>query len=365
MKTINKTLLVCFSGCLVLFFLSGCGESRAPDTGKKIRLKIEEKRLYKIPVDEHFTASAEHFQAVGSENSYFLCPDSKALFVLHLQTGKLEKMALFPSLPMPNGYTVDEKKKRMTVYAEDSTSVFTLSGRFLYSYQLEDKTGQGYFGAVNRQFLPIIKGGKQYVQFFANVPESYKNPEFFKHPVEAVWDPKTGKAELIPQAYPANFQQYCYSYNYLADRIELDHNRHGYTFPYNDSIFCINLKTGKKTAHFMGSRKRQAFKYLRYDELSKLHESAFDDVIAANPYYMLTKNFPLSGLYSRILITRDKPNSVVLTQHMLLFDREFTYIGETDPPFNPRILADSKKGLLSLFFDSAKRVITVYKLSWK
>lgn len=351
------------SGVVLLLAAFGC--TGTTKTHNRLHyLKVDKKLLYTIKANAALTGIAEYYQPPGSEQVYFLNADSRTLFRLDLTDGTIHLQAILAGLPFFNGYTVDERRREITVYTDDSVAVYKTNGTYDHSFSINHIAKDGYLVAANRLFLPVRKKDVYYIHYFPATPGSYKNPTFFHGPVEASWNTKTGALKLLPQSYPANFRTHCYGYNYLADRIEIDDHTHGYTFPYNDSLFVLNLRTGKQESHFFGSRDSHVFEHLNYNDLPTLNESVFDELVGANPYYMMSRRFALAGYYTRMLMKRNASNPSQLDQYMVVFDAQFGYLGETKPPFNPCILLDSKKGLLSVSYDLVKHVLTIHRLSW-
>lgn len=360
MKNNNCTL---FIGLSLSALLIGCSGSVSKPPALKL-LEVKRSTCYRIQADELLDGIAEYYQPIGSERVYFLSPERFTLHQLDVNKGKIRLVTIIPNLPYFNAFSVNERKQEFTVYTDDSVVIYNWTGKHLEAYSYNGLSNEGYLVAINRLFLPVTKNGKQYVHYFSNEKKSYKDPHFFQKPVEAEWDPTTNKVRLIPQVYPSNFQQYCYGYNYLADRIEIDASTHGYTFPYNDSIFFCDIKTGKRSSKFFGSYAKKKFKHIRYDEIPTLHESVFDQLVAENPYYMFTRNFPLAGYYTRLLLFQPTEKNPKVQQHLVVFDWEFNYVLETKPPFSPNILVDSKKGLLSMEYSLKDHVLILDRLSW-
>lgn len=326
-------------------------------------LQIRRERVFRIDTHNRLSGIGNFYQPVGSEHIYFIDPPTVRLFDLDLKNGRFTAICLLPDVEFLDAFEVDERNHRILIHSEGVIHTYDWKGRAIGTFAIPQPKG-GFLSVYNRNFLPVRNDGKLYVQYFGDVKGSYRNPATFKAPVEAGIDLKTHRIQLVPQIYPANYQRWCYGYQYTADRMEIAPEIHAYAFPCNDSLFLCNLQTGEHTTHYFGSRAPKQIRHLDFRQLSHLHEDAFTELVDSNPHYLGTKNAPLSGYYLRELVWRKKKHSMHLNERLVIYDREFNYIGESKPTFVARVLADSKKGLLSISFSPKTGIITVDRLIW-
>lgn len=341
--------------------VSGCStaESQKPRLNA---LDIRRTNLYTIDISERMTACGIYAQPQGSDQLYFLDPESFLIHRLNTDNGKLDRIAQLPAIPYYEGFDVDEPRHLFFIYSDNVILTFNWKGEKVREYDLGDRAQSGFLTIINPSFLPIRKGNKLYVQYFENMPDVYKDKRFFSTPVEAELDLKSGKVKQLLQTFPANYRQNCYSYDYTADRLEMNKTTHAYAFPHNDSLFMYNWQTGEKNTIFFGSRRQKKFLYLSYNELSRLNESVFEQLIQDNSRYAFGKRYPLAGYYSRLFARKQNNPEKTREEYLVLFDQNLQYIGESEKGFQPYFLIDSRKGLLSMHLSGHNLIID--KLSW-
>lgn len=343
------------------WIMSGCNTAENKKTGSN-PLDIRRTNLYTIDVSEQMTACGIYAQPQGSCKLYFLDPESFLVHCLNTENGKLDRITQLPVIPYYEGFDVDERRQLFYIYSDNVILTFNRKGEKIREYDLGDRAPNGFLTVINPSFLPIRKGNKLYVQYFENIPDVYKDKSFFSTSVEAELDMKSSKVKQLPQTFPANYRQNCYSYDYTADRMEMNKTTHAYAFPHNDSLFIYNWQTGEKKAVFFGSRRPKKFLYLSYDKLSGLNEAVFEQLIQDNSRYAFGKRYPLAGYYSRLFAQKQNNPEKTREEYLVLFDRNLGYIGESQKGFNPYFLIDSRKGLLSMHLSGNNLIID--RLSW-
>lgn len=338
--------------------LQGCSTPAAKPIVKKT-LDFKREHLFTVDTRGEIVNCTNYYQPAGSENVYFLDPVNCNFHVLNAPTGSLRLLGKLPGTEESDGFTVDEAVKKIYVFYTDSISIHTFDGAHVGAINYHIPQADGFIYMSSQYFPPIIRNNKLYMSFFPNVEGSFRKPEYFKSPVEAEIDLKTKKVHMLDQGYPVTYQQYCYSYNYDPERVQIDANTHGYTFPHSDSIYICNLKTDEHSVRFFGTMQPKKFQHLSYDKLGSLHESVFDELVQTNPHYYAMVSAPLAGYYFRQLISAEK-GSKMAVQRMALFDKDFNYVGES--PIMPNFVIDSKKGLISMRMKNNQIILD--RLSW-
>ena len=351
---------------LALVF-QGCSTTPASTLAEKPHiLHFRLDTVARIPVGNELTTIANFFQPHASSNCYFLDDHNFNFFRVNTDKATLKRLGKISGLEYFEGFSVDEANKELLVVSEDSLLIYQFDGTHKQAFSLSEKAPYGYLVLLNKWFQPIKRGNKLYMHYFPNVEASFKDPDFFKQPIEAEWDLATHKVRLIAQDYPTNNQLYCYGYNYAPDRFVVSGSAHGYSFPYNDSLFIRNLNTGKEQVTFFGSRRKKEFRHIPFNKLAQLNESVFDKLMIENSAYQLSGSAPLSGYYYRTLAYNAgsaKRNSDK-KYCMIIFDRNFKYLGESELDFITGIVADSHKGLTSISKSREKKEVYISRFIW-
>jgi hypothetical protein len=341
--------------------LQSCSADTPAEQKQTVRkeLHFKKEQFCELDIPGKVTTLNEYYQPKGSENVYFLDPVNFGLRILNVGDQTFRLAGVLPDLtPEWEGvFTVDEKAKRVHVFYNDSVVDFNLQGKRVSSTPIPD--GDGFIYASGRFFPPVFKNGKLYISYFPDPANSFKNPEYFNASVEAEVDLGTQQVKLLKQSYPATYREHCYSFGYQARRIEINNEVHGYVFPYVDSIYFTDLKTGKQWTRFFGVRKRPKFAHIPYAELPSLNNSVMIELVKANPEYNFLYSTPMSGYYLRELLIKPKNDGDEFVQNVALFDKDFNYLGETN---ELQLLIDSHDGLLTVEYRSDKLILN--KLSW-
>lgn len=364
MKRKNSNPFI-FGAAVLMLVLQGCGtpSSVRKEVPAARLLDIRRDTLFRIDTRDRITGIAHYFQPVGSESVYFIDPENASIHVLQTGSGKFSFLGTVEQLPYFDCFSVDEAHRKLYLFSEDSMVCCRLNGRRLSAMSLHGITKAGFLSAVNRYFAPVIHDHQLWMHYFPDIDGSYKNPAFFAGAFEVKIDLRTKQVQRLGARYPQNFRDHCYSYNYVPDRMQLNLHSHAYTFPYNDSVFIYDFRKHTRTAHYFGSRLPKQSGYIAYAEIPHLHQTVFDEFVNVNPYYLFANTAPLAGYFTRqIMISDSGKPSPERRQRIILYDRSFRYIGESRPGFQPNIVVDSKKGLLSLSLDGTTLIVNQW--SW-
>lgn len=358
-----ESLLV--GAAALMLVLQGCG-TPVPVPGKSPSVRLLDIRrdtLFRIDTRSRISGIASWFQPPGSETVYFVDPENFSVHALHTGTGEFSYEGSVAGMEYFDCFSVDEAARRLFLFSEDSLVCYSLDCRRQFALSLHGITHDGFLSAVNRYFVPLVRGNMLFMHYFPDIDSSYKNPTFFAGAFEVKVDLRSKQVMRLGVRYPQNFRDRCYSYNYVPDRMELDAHTHAYTFPYNDSVFVYDLRKHTTKVHYFGSRLPKQSGFIDYADIPGLHQTVFDEFVSVNPYYLFAGNEPLAGYFTRqIMISDSGRPSPERRQRIVIYDRNFQYVGESLPQFQPHIVIDSKKGLLSLSFDGT--FLNVNHWSW-
>ena len=331
------------------------------DHAKKL-IELEKEILEVIPIKGILNSATRFYQPVGSNRLYALNSTSGNLFYLKPELDSL-KLVLKTALEAINYYTVDSEFGNYVMVSGDTVHVLDETGDDIYRYPLNKLSKGGFSTVLDQHFAPVVHNNKLYIHHFPNVPESYKSRVFYSQPVEMVIDMKSDSLSLVRQSYPTNYKEYCYGYVYNPHRRALDSNRHAFTYPYNDSVFVVNIKSDSKNSYDFGPADSQSLSKIPINQAQSVSDQTFDSLYLNNPIYRFPKYAPLAGYNIRTMVMpRDSIYDISAVKYVI-YDNEFNYLGETKAiKDGPGQLLDSKDGLRSVKIKNDS--LFIYSLSW-
>lgn len=327
-------------------------------------LKPESDTLKLITLDNSQIKFSDVYQPNGSENVYFINKTGTLLWSLNTSNYSVHSVCELPNLIIDMGFTVNEKEKELVFYcnAKDSLYVFDLGGEMKESMTFAPEREKGiWINCDSRYFLPHRKGNILYSSIFPDMYDGYKKRKYYKQAIEGEYNLLTKTLKLFPQTYPQNFQDNCYGVNYAPHREVLKDNWHAYTFAYNDSIFLYNIKTGEKKQHYFGTRTEKTFLHIPFQKMGSVNTVAIMELMKDNPTYVNFKPMLLSGYFVRYYYA-NLGKEASRSSGVIIYNKEFDYIGEVKVGEFKGMVFDSKTGLLKVKFEKEKLIIS--KIKW-
>jgi len=370
---INNMIIAQFSikqFLLIVLFLLSLNSCVKKDDGRINELNIQFEKIADIEMHDLQVLDAIDFvQPIGENYILFLNRTSKILSRLDLEKLSLTNICTLQTNEI-QGWFYDAKKNECYIEnLSDSIIKFDKNGLAIGEFAIPKfKTG---FFEINtmRNFRPLVNDGIIEFYYSPKVDGNFKNRQFFYMPIEGAINLKDSFMMFANQTYPSNYQQHCYGYNIILDRIVISNSIHAYAFSYNDSIFIYNYKTKQKSKKFFGSRTEKKFSYISYDDIDNTNDEVFEKLMN-NTTYLNSGYAPLSKIYYRWMMGFDSKSDTIKINNtctkkkssLILYDNDFNYIGESKPSFDGGILVDSKRGLLKMNFIHNK--IILKKLIW-
>jgi len=326
------------------------------------KLNFELNKVIEIDTDSLNDGISDIIQPKNSNFILILNKIKNTVYILNFYNYKLEYLCKL-NCNFIEGWFVDDKMKHIYTQTEDTIYKYNIDGVLLEKF-LTPQCEEGYFAILNDNFVPIIKNNKMYYRLFANDENTFKSKSFFSQPIEASFDLKSKKINLLNTSYPFEYKNKCFGYNFDMKRFEISDNLHAYTFSYNDSIFIYNIDNKSIKKYYFGSKQFKEFKYIDFSKINTLNSSVFDELLYSNPFYGFDGYASISNIYYRFLFKTIKNGKIDFTKPILiLYDSNFNYIGESDDSKNFFRLVDSNNGLLSIGIVNKKLII--YKLQWQ
>ena len=379
-ELLNKMKRLVFFVLSIIFCVSCSSQNRTDIPLIKI-LNINYEVITKIPQSGLISDLSNYVQPYGANYIIFYNEKNNVFSKLDFSTMELTKICKIKDKSDYWNWYYDDKNSIFYVVYERVIIKYNVNGNITERKNLPEFK-EGFFEKSNIFFRPLINNEDIYFYFLPKVNGNYKNPDLYTSSIEGKINLKTKKHVKLNQQYPFNYQQHCYGLMYAPQRIKIGNTQHGYLFSYNDSIFVYDITTGYKFQHYLGTHQKKVFKYLDFNEISKLNETIFDELMYSNPFYYLGGFAYYSKLYYRtILFPENKQdaynqiNEINQTQLeqtcrkfegnciLVLYDSNFKYIGESNFMDAPGFIVDSKDGLLSLI--SEKGNIIIRKIVWK
>lgn len=318
-----------------------------------------------IDLDSNLTSISNFYQPYKSEKVYFFDESNLKIYEFNADLLSFNLICnIKETLPFIDGFTVDQQNKEILLFNDSAIFSFDFNGVHKKNYLLPPYNDKGFFTFLNTNFRPLKIDNEIYFHFFPNIEETYQSPIFFEQPIEAKINLNNNKVGFINSYYPSDYLISCFGYNFAPDRIQINDEKFAYSFPYNDTLFIVNLKTNEKEKQYFGSRREVFFNSVPYEQINQLNSTVFEDLFLINSNYAFSNHAPLSGYLTRQIMVSlpgiknlsDKKNCLIL------YDTNYNYIGESDFNFKPGIIIDSKAGLLQLKKEQNKLV--VQKLKW-
>jgi hypothetical protein len=358
----NKLIVI----ITVALVFQSCSSSKS--NNKLHLLDISQDTITKIDAKGIFSIS-NYYQPYQSENVYYLDETNRNLFVLNTSQLRFKKICMISSIPSDTyieGFSVNENNQKIHAFYDNAIHSFNFKGDSIGTQSFEKAYKNGFLTQLNRSYPVIEQKGLFYALFFPNIEETFQSSRFYQQPIEAEYNTKTNMVRLINQNYPTNYKQNCYGINYTPDRILISDKIHGFSFPYNDSLFTINIATGKKESAFYGSRRKHHFEYIPYAKLEGLNQAIFNELNRKNSSYVFSFSAPLAGYYGRCFFLKNSANKYPKYPnypYLILVNNKLEYIGESRKPIHG-IPVDSKNGLYTVLLNSKSHHLIISKLSW-
>lgn len=345
-----------------LLILQGCSSEQDSLVSLNI-LKMNFKNKKEISVDDKLTDISISFQPLLSNCIYFIDPNSKNLSKLNVISSHLSVICKLEEFDRDSErFSVNEQVKEIYLFNSEHVKAYDFNGKLKWQYKFR-YYNNGFVVQINNNNIPIVRNGKLYCHYVKDNVNSYKDSIFFKAPIQIEINQKSGKAQFSKVFYPSSYSDNCYGMNYAPDRLELINNLQLFTFAYSDSAYVYNTITKKVEAHFFGSYKKHEFEFIPFHEIKNLNENVFFEQFFRTPKYIFTKAAPLSGYNLRRLAVMDKKTKK-MKETLVIYDRDFNYVGESINGFKSFINVDSEKGLYSVKFNLEKKCLETYQLSW-
>lgn len=363
MKKINN-LFICLLVCSLLYSCAQNEKKFENENPTKV-LVIKRDTLKMFQINDTIKSINHYYQPYESENFYFLDTYTSKLWKINTENLSLNQVCIISPFTMHDIFVVDEEKNSVLVYGYDTLLFFDLDGRLIKKIGLTDKAKEGYLTNLSSRFVPVVQGEYLFIHYFPKVVseiEPYRSPEFYTKPIEAKLSLTSGKVELINQTYPFNNQQRCFGFNYSPERIVVTSGIHGYTFPYNDSLFVYDIEANKSNKYFFGTHRKKSVNGIPFEVLSFMNSNVFQSLYINTPFYSFSGSAPLAGYFYRSYLYKNDSLSSKVNNSLILLDKKFNYAGESDSSFQAGIIIDSKKGLLML--NKSDNIIYLSKLKW-
>lgn len=291
--------------------------------------------------------------ALNSSNSY--------VFKLNLNGSRFEQLIRLPFETI-SGITFNNHRKSFVLLSNDSIYEYSENG------QLKSATNcglilNGYPCVVNPTSFNLISvKNTVYIHHFYNSENTYKNPVFFKKPIEISFDLKGKTFKLLHSSYPKDYMHYCFGLQFSPDRITNDKNERIYTFAYNDSAFVYSGNSYKTV--FFGSKLSYEKASLNFSKINSYNSSVFESFLNDVSSYNYPKYLQFSKKYIRKFNFKTKGQKSQKVK-LVIYNDNFDYIGETFfKNFGGGLLFDTKElGVVQLFSDGHE--LKIYETTWK
>lgn len=317
-----------------------------------------------IPVGDQLTNASISSQPFGSENVYFIDPNSNILSVVNAATFEFNVLGILDDFdPNTSRFVIHEAQQKVYIYNSDRIVSYFFDGTAKDTIDPLLKKQNGFTVSINDGNAPIIAGDIVYMHYMPNNDKTYKDPDFFKQPVQVEINTKRKTETLSNSYFPQNYRDHCYGINFSPDRFELAENLQGFSFSYNDSLFIYDTKTKQVVPKYFGTRRKHQFQHLEFKDISKLNETVFFDLYEKSPQYYFAQAAPCSGYITRRFSHVPK-GAKKFTTALLIYDKHLNYIGESPFGIKPGIIADSKKGLMSFKLNIEKKCLEISRISW-
>lgn len=315
-------------------------------------LEVKIDTVARLPLPEGAAKDwRNNYQPYASSLCYGLNKTNGQLSAVDLDDLKVWNVCQLTSPVNYTSFVVDEKGQKILVFLDDYLLEYTFNGTVLDTIVLNENAEAGLMSIQSDYFLPVRTGKKLFMHYFSTKhPKTYKDPQFFKAPIEATLNIENHNVEALEVTYPVSYSEHCFGYDFAPDRAVLKENTFMYTFHQNDTAFVYNVETKKHEEHYLGSNLEHNFIHIDYKEIEDLNSMIFSEMLLKSDKYHFTEVLPNSELIARTMLRYDSITNG-LKMNLVLYNLGFDYIGESNFAFNYGPVSDSNHGLSFLTVD--------------
>ncbi len=336
---------------LLFFILVGCTYTKENSPGsERVNISFQLKKIKIIPLAGQDVSLSYAIQYPHSSLIYltnFNTDSTILIYSLDLNTLKLQTILdIIPDFHL-EAYSIDQKKSNIYLFTGEELIIYNFQNQQL-SRKPFGALKEGFLSNLNPVgFYPYIKDNVLFIEYFPNVKETYKSKFFYRQPFQVAIHLNNNELQFLVMTYPQEYQNKCFGYNFIPDRIVGDNNTHVISFPYNDSVYIYNEQGNLLETNYFGSKTKKQFQFIPYEELNNLQQEVFDEFNKDMPHYGFSTFYSFSKIYSRQLMwynnkTGKKEGTIVF------FDVNWNYLGELNTPGTMCLFDSPKYGILKI-----------------
>jgi len=268
------------------------------------------------------------FQPKGKNYIYFLNKGMNTLYKFNFKDFLFRKVC---SLGDMSGdfFSINDFQKTISIQHEDSIYLYNFKAQLLNKCYIPE-VKDGYLYSSQSFPLSTFNDTSYFFNFYANIPDAYKEKEFFNKPIEAMWNTKKNKITKLPVGYPTTYKENCYGTMYLPQRVSVDKNEFIYFFNHSDTVYHYNTQTSKKTSYNISTRVDKQFLKIPFDSLAEYNESVYSDMFFKGSVYLFNGVLANNNITYRAFCPNKDSEKTLSKWIITLYDKNFNYIGETD-----------------------------------